>query len=164
MKRHEEAERNAAIDEEKFARGASAVLGAGRYARAMSNLGIEFADRKLKSVLSSNVTNARAAVQLHWLKKSYPDTPIEELLKYTHSVRYAEAAITQAGFRIKSIRLQPKHAYGSSTAAQLASESTYYRADTDLLTFIKRHGIAPDEIIEHGQTFEILVESFTSAK
>jgi len=99
--------------------------------------------------------------QLHWLRKSYPDTPIDDLLKYTHSFRCAETALTQAGFRITGARLKPKRVYGRTSAQMLLGGlGTWFRADVDWRTYIARYAMSADEIIEHGHTFELMVAPF----
>ena len=129
--------------------------------RAISNLGIGFADPRLTTVLISNITNGQTAVQLLWLRKYYPDTPIDDLLKYTHSFGYAETALTQAGFRITGVRLVPKPVLGrTSVETLLGGPGTWFRADVDWRTYIARYGISAEETIERGHTFELTVAPF----
>lgn len=73
--------------------------------QAMQLLGIPFGDPTLKVCKLSSVMNQKTALQLHWLRSKYPDKPLAELIKYTHSYQYAESALTQAGFRIKKTDL-----------------------------------------------------------
>ncbi|ABI67041.1 hypothetical protein Mmar10_2755 [Maricaulis maris MCS10] len=130
-------------------------------ARTFAQLGVEFGDTRLRSVFLSNITNGQTAIQLHWLRNAYPDTPIDELLRYTHSYRYAETAITQAGFRVTGARIVPKPNYARMTAESLLGRpGAYFRSDVDWRVYLQRHGIEPDAIIENGHTFELLVEPF----
>ncbi|MGE4060394.1 MAG: hypothetical protein AB7E69_16150 [Sphingomonadales bacterium] len=128
-------------------------------ARSMSNLGVQFADARVRTVLISGITNGQTAVQLNWLRRMYPDKPIDELIKYTHSFRYAETALTQAGLRVTGTRIVPKPHYGRLTAEELlGAKGSWFRADTDWRQYIARYGIEPEEILEHNHTFELKVE------
>lgn len=130
-------------------------------ARTMQSLGIEFADPRLTTVTMSNITNGVAAVQLQWLRRRYPDLPIDELLRFTHSYRYAETAMSQAGFRITGARLVPKDRPPMTTVENLiGGPGAWYRNSEDWRSFIARHGIEPDDLIEHGFTIKLDVEPF----
>ncbi len=130
-------------------------------ARTFSQLGVEFADPRVRSVLISNITNGQTAIELHWLQRAYPDTPLDELIRYTHSYRYAETTLIQAGFRVTGTRIVPKRTYGRTTAESLLGGlGSFFRSDVDWRVFLQRYGIAPDEVIENGHTFELIVEPF----
>ena len=47
----------------------------------------------------STIQNFATIVHLHWLRDRYPHASLDELVTQTHSVRYAQLALMQAGYR-----------------------------------------------------------------
>ncbi len=82
-------------------------------------------------------------------------------LKNTHSVRYAESALNQAGFRIKEVRL------GSTPPLRMNArgmvEGTFFKAKEKPMEFLARYGVSPNEAIETGHDIYIVVEPFGAA-
>ena|GEM_PF-3309645 len=64
----------------------------------MKKLDIPFGG--LERVKWSEVVNDDTLLHLEWLRRNYPDKPLEELIVHTHSVRYAETSIIQSGHKI----------------------------------------------------------------
>lgn len=121
--------------------------------RTMHELGIGFGDPSLVSVKMSEVVNANTALELAWMRRVYGPEHIEDFLRHTHSVRYAESALNQAGYRITGVRLG-----GTSyreTARSMIGGSFFHSA-TPGEAFLRRLGIHPDDAIETG--WDILID------
>ncbi|GHD40829.1 hypothetical protein GCM10017083_04480 [Thalassobaculum fulvum] len=73
--------------------------------RVFQQLGIGFGDPSLVLCKLDGVLNQKTALQIEWLSRQYPGRSVEELLSHTHSYQYAESALTQAGYRIKEVRI-----------------------------------------------------------
>ncbi|WP_339831299.1 hypothetical protein [uncultured Parvibaculum sp.] len=128
--------------------------------RAFHNLDIPYGDPSLKLVKMSNVENANTSVQIAWMKRVY-GKDWTRYLKNTHSVRYAESALNQAGFRIKEVRL------GSTPPLRMNArgmvEGTFFKAKEKPMEFLARYGVSPNEAIETGHDIYIVVEPFGAA-
>ena len=122
--------------------------------RAFHNLDIPFGDPTLKRVKMSMVMNANTSVQIEWMKRSYRGS-YEDFLKHTHSVRYAESALNQAGFKISRVELGPKAASGP--AGHLVN-GKFFNAKERPDAFLKRYGLKHDDVIETGHNIYIYVE------
>lgn len=123
--------------------------------RAFHRLDIPFGSPSLKRVKMHFVMNANTSIQLEWMKRVYGAENIGDFLKHTHSVRYAESALNQAGFKVKSVELGPRA--GEGAAGKLAN-TEYFNAPEGAERFLKRHGIDPDDEIEFGHDILIYVE------
>ena len=128
--------------------------------RAFHNLDIPYGDPSLKLIKMSNVENANTSVQIAWMKRVY-GKGWTKYLKNTHSVRYAESALNQAGFRIKEVRL------GSTPPLRMNArgmvEGTFFKAKEKPMEFLARYGVSPNEAIETGHDIYIVVEPFGAA-
>lgn len=71
--------------------------------RTMKQLGIE--GGKARAFVLRCIHEVESLVHLDWLVRRYPDAPLGELAKQTHSYRYAETSIMQSGHRIVTVRV-----------------------------------------------------------
>ena len=125
--------------------------------RTFHGLGIKFADPLLAQLKMSTVINATTCIQLHWLRKVYPDTPIEELVKYTHSYRYAETALQQSGFKVTRVEV-PNPKMSQSAEKMVAPDSIWYDQRIPGDDLLRRYDIEPDEIVKQGYDITLHVE------
>ena len=51
-----------------------------------------------------NVINIDSALHLAWLRRQFPDAPLDELFVKTFSYRYGETAIIQSGHGVESVK------------------------------------------------------------
>ncbi len=130
--------------------------------RAMRELGIEFGDASLKLVKLSTVVNKKTMLQIDWLKQVYPSESLDELIKYTHSYKYAETSLRQAGFRLKRAHVTAaeqavpafQKAWGGPTAF---GRGVGRNGEFD---FMERHGfLNPSRFIERGHDVFLELES-----
>lgn len=61
----------------------------------------------MEYVKMENIVNVRTITQMLYLKHKNPLKPWNEIIKETHSIRYASTIITQSGHKIKSIIIEP---------------------------------------------------------
>ncbi len=125
--------------------------------RSMHKLGIEYADSALKVVRLENVVNKKTALQLDWLKKVYKgkNMPIDEMLSYTDSYRYAESALNQAGFKITGAKLaqgaKPERLLGGVVSDFAGDNNTHSFGKEGISGFLKRfQGINPLDKVDVG--------------
>jgi hypothetical protein len=123
--------------------------------RAFHNLEIPFGDPTLGRVKMNMVMNANTSIQIEWMKRVYGPDNINDFLKHTHSVRYAESALNQAGFKIKRVELGPRAVRGK--AGHMAY-GEYFHAKEGPTAFMERYGIHPNDKIETGHHIFIYVE------
>lgn len=121
--------------------------------RAMQELGIAFGDPSLVSVKMSNVYNANTALELAWMNRVYGAEAAADFVRHTHSVRYAESALNQAGFRITNVRLT---AATSRETAKQAVGSSFFHSRLAGDEFLRRYGFQPDDMIESG--WDIIID------
>lgn len=121
--------------------------------RAMQELGIGFGDPALVSVKMSEVYNANTALELAWMRRVYGEENISDFLRHTHSVRYAESALNQAGYRVTDVRLTKPI---SRETARQAVGGSFFHSNLSGEEFLRRYGIAPDEMIESG--WDIIID------
>lgn len=121
--------------------------------RAMQELGVGFGDPSLVSVKMSEVYNANTALELAWMRRVYGEESITDFLRHTHSVRYAESALNQAGYRITDVRLTKPI---SRETARQAVEGSFFHSNLSGEEFLRRYGIQPDEMIESG--WDIIID------
>ena len=61
----------------------------------------------LAKVKLSTIQNIETIAHLHWLQQRYPGVAPSELIPHTHSYQYAETILTQAGYRIRGVKVSP---------------------------------------------------------
>jgi hypothetical protein len=71
--------------------------------RAMKQLGIE--QGEARAFVLRCVHEVRSIVHLDWLTRKFPDSPLGELARKTHSYEYAETAIVQSGHKVVAVRV-----------------------------------------------------------
>jgi hypothetical protein len=120
--------------------------------RAMNAMGISYGDFLLTDVKLSNVVSVNTCVELHWMKRMYPDTPLEELVQHTHSYRYTENFLRQAGFKIDGVQqIAPgPGGFGPSKVSHIERFFNEYYDGADLPGFLARHGLNPDDEVQLG--------------
>jgi hypothetical protein len=123
--------------------------------RAFSNLNVAFGDPRLKVVRMAEVMNANTGVQIEWLKRVY-GADWEKYLRHTHSVRYAESALNQAGFRVRAVRIGYDNVHRARADVQV--EGDLFHAVEKPADFLRRYGIKPETPIESGHDIFIDVE------
>ena len=128
--------------------------------RAFHNLDIPYGDPSLKLIKMSNVENANTSVQIAWMKRVY-GADWTKYLRNTHSVRYAESALNQAGFRIKEVRLGSEPPLRMNARGMV--EGNFFKAKESPMEFLARYGVSPNEAIETGHDIYIVVEPFGAA-
>jgi hypothetical protein len=128
--------------------GRGAPLATFMNVRAFHNLGLQFADPSLTRIKMSQVINANTSVEIEWMRRVYGAANIDGYLRYTHSVRYAESALNQAGYRIVGVRLSGGRITRDTAEAMVTSD--YFNAVEEPLDFLKRFGIAASDVIETG--------------
>ncbi|MBX3493483.1 MAG: hypothetical protein KF899_11015 [Parvibaculum sp.] len=128
--------------------------------RAFHNLDIPYGDPSLKLIKMSNVENANTSVQIAWMKRVY-GADWTKYLPNTHSVRYAESALNQAGFRIKEVRLGSEPPLRMNARGMV--EGNFFKAKESPMEFLARYGVSPNEAIETGHDIYIVVEPFGAA-
>jgi hypothetical protein len=125
--------------------------------RTFNLLGVQFADPRLSFLKMSYVINSNTCIQLHWLRKVYPNVPLDELAKYTNSYRYAETSLQQAGFKITGVKLSPPQARYTASG-MVDQKSAWYDQRVPGGDFLRRYQVKPDEEIDVAFNFKILVE------
>ena len=140
--------------------------------RAMKHFGIEFAGKEgivLKQVKLSAICNLQTVAKLEWIRGTYfPGRTIDEiqeagelsrLLMHTPTVQYAESILTQAGYRIKSARLEQ----GAGIRAQAMADAPVSAFKTNHLSkfetadaYLARHGMTDSSRV--ASHFDILLE------
>ncbi len=125
--------------------------------RLMHKLGIEYADSALKVVRLENVVNKKTALQLDWLQKVYAgkNMPIDEMLSFTDSYRYAESALNQAGFKITGAKLSrgttSQRLIGGVISDFASDNNTHSFGKEGINGFLKRfRGINPLDKVDVG--------------
>lgn len=123
--------------------------------RALSALGVQYADPRLVIVKLSTVVNANTAIQLHWMERVYGAANLNRYARYTHSVQYAEGALTQAGFKINKIELRGGNI---PEVAEKMVNSGFYDGRVKPDDFLRRYDVALDEIVNKGHDIYLYVE------
>lgn len=121
--------------------------------RAMQELGIGLGDPSLVRVRMSEVYNANTALELAWMNRVYGVEATADFLRHTHSVRYAESALNQAGYRIANVRIT---AATSRETARQAIEGSFFHSNLSGEAFLRQYGIQPDDVIESG--WDIIID------
>lgn len=133
--------------------------------RAFHNLGIGFADPRLTHVKLATVQNVNTSVQLRWLEKQFGELPVSAP-EYNElfSVKYAETALNQAGFRIKAVSVKTPNSVPGMTAAYISEGGYFTSRNYSLDEYLRKYGVAPDERITSGHDIYIEVEPITGAR
>jgi len=71
----------------------------------------------IKKVKMSTIQNFETIIHLNWLKRKFPDKTFDELIMNTHSVSYAETAISQSGHKVLYAKVGGKGAYIDSVGS-----------------------------------------------
>jgi hypothetical protein len=71
--------------------------------RAMKQLGIK--EGKARAFVLRCVHEVESITHLDWLIRRYPETPVGELARQTHSYQYAETAIVQSGHKVVAVQV-----------------------------------------------------------
>ncbi len=125
--------------------------------RAFHNLNIGYADPKLLRVKMSTVVNANTAVQIDWLRRMYGADNIQKYLKHTHSVKYAESALNQAGFKISKVEMSTAgRPFKQKARGEVGGD--YFHSKDNPLDYLDRFGIDADSNIETGFDIYIYVQ------
>jgi len=133
--------------------GRGAPLATFMNVRAFNNLGISFGDPGINRIKMSQVLNANTSVEIEWMRRMYDADTLNDYLRHTHSVRYAESALNQAGYRIVSVQLDAGRV--SRGAAGDLVNGEYFNAVEAPLDFLRRYGIDPQDVIETGHNILI---------
>ncbi|MEO0342186.1 MAG: hypothetical protein AAF198_01990 [Pseudomonadota bacterium] len=122
--------------------------------RAMNVFGIGYGGSgvPLMNVKLSNVVNPRTAVQLQWLRNSYPEIPVNELVRHTFSFKYAEDAINLAGYRISGVQIE------DGFSSSVRSYGRFYAGSEDWKQFSTRYGFEQHENVQGSYDINISVE------
>jgi hypothetical protein len=66
----------------------------------MKMLGVEVGGGAsgVQSIHMSDIQNVESIVYLHWLRKQYPGVPLDQLIEFTPSVKYADTTAVQTGY------------------------------------------------------------------
>jgi hypothetical protein len=125
--------------------------------RAMHEMGIKFADKSVKIYKLDHILNKKTSFQIDWLRRMYPEASLSDLINHTHSYKYAEAALNQAGFKIKKSFLHAaSEEYRVAQEAWMSGASFGKEGEK---AFIKRHGfVNPDYVFESGHDMYLLLE------
>lgn len=121
--------------------------------RAMQDLLIDYADPTLKTVKLSSVISVNTCVELHWLQAIFPDRPISELVRYTHSYRYTKNFLEQAGFQIDEVvgEILPNWGY-----SKIGSFKNYFDGK-NLDQYLGRFGLKQSDEIGFGYNIHLRV-------
>jgi hypothetical protein len=114
--------------------------------RAMLGLGIDYADQSLTAVKLSGVVSANTCVEMNWLIRNYPEMTWAELFRYTHSYRYTQSMLEQAGFKIDDVVIDEAQFLMPTT---VRNNSAWY-AGSDLEGFARRYGLGMNDEIDTG--------------
>ncbi|MCZ6771396.1 MAG: hypothetical protein O7G83_05350 [Proteobacteria bacterium] len=137
--------------------------------RYLHEIGVAYAGRvgiALKQVVMKSIVNARTNVQLAWFRKTYypgksfqqlvDEGLLDEFLRQTRSVQYAETVINMAGYRIKRVTLDLA---GDDVPLKVMAE--FYKAGRSGETwkqFLKRYGLRGNDLGPPGFNIKIEVE------
>lgn len=113
--------------------------------RVMNAAGISFADPRLTVVKFSYIVSVNTCVELQWMRNIYPGAPLGELFRATHSFRYAQNFLEQAGYRIDDVVVQ-----AAAGAQPIRTYVDDFFEGTDIDAFLARYGLGQDDRIPFG--------------
>lgn len=123
--------------------------------QAMQALGIGYHGKglPLRRVVLKQVVNPRTLLQHAWMVKTYGEVAANtELAAKLFSVKYAESALTMAGYRIKRVKVHP--AENLEKAFLLGAD---YKGREPFDAFLAKHGFNENSDIPAGFDIEIEV-------
>ncbi len=85
--------------------------------RQMKALGVEYGG--LKKIKMSTIQNIQSVIELHVMKKTQSKMSLNEMIRRTHSVTYADTTLTQSGHRIVDVKYGGNKIVNHQTLDQL---------------------------------------------
>lgn len=125
--------------------------------RAFHDLKIAYADPDLTQIKLDNVLNLQNSAQIAWLEKTYGPFA-ERHFDRLYSVRYAETALNQAGFRIKRVRLDPHGDQAYNFNLSFLKRGFFRGSPEEADTMLKAYGLETTGMIKTGHNIIIDVE------
>lgn len=135
--------------------------------RFMNAFGIGYAGKAgklMKHVKMEHIINPRSAIQLEWMRRTnFPEKTFEEAVadgsfneyvRHCFSVKYAEDAITMAGYRIKGVRIELDHLF--SPGGSVGGLKGDYVGKVPWEDLLKRYGL--EESSEVNTFFNIIID------
>ena len=128
--------------------------------RLMNHFGIAYGSTgagAIKQAMMEHIANYATIVKLEYLRRTYhpskalselPEEELSRLLMMTHSVRYAQSVLANAGYRIKSAKIE-LDALGGDGVMRFFHRNFYSQTES-AAEFAARHGIKGDD---EGLTF-----------
>lgn len=114
--------------------------------RTLNAAGIGHADPSLTVVKFDHIVSVNTCVELDWMVRTYGDSvPLGELFRATHSFRYAQNFLEQAGYGLGEIIVRP-----TRRRAPIHAYADDFYEGTDLAAFLAQHGLDVNSEIAFG--------------